>query len=143
MAIDGINPNDIDRIEVVKGPAATTLYGTEAAGGVIQIFTKRGSAGAPAWTLTVDGGQSVMGHQGPLTDSDVKVMANAFTENNLDVYPTGDFDVDYLLPSGDIGNNNGLRLNDCASGVNMSALYPSINNYGAEPGCPESGSWFP
>jgi TonB-linked SusC/RagA family outer membrane protein len=142
MAIDGINPNDIDRIEIVKGPAATTLYGTEAAGGVIQIFTKRGSAGAPAWTLTVDGGQSVMGHQGPLTDSDVKVMANAFTENNLDVYPTGDFDVDYLLPSGDIGNNNGLRLNDCASGVNMSALYPSINNYGAEPGCPESGSWF-
>ena len=142
MAIDGINPNDIDRIEIVKGPAATTLYGTEAAGGVIQIFTKRGAAGAPAWTLTVDGGQSVMGHQGPLTDADVKVMANAFTEDNLDVYPTGDFDVNYLLPSGDIGNNNGLRLNDCATGVNMSSLYPSINNYGAEPGCPESGSWF-
>ena len=38
-----INPEDIDRIEVIKGSAATSLYGTEASAGVIQIFTKRGS----------------------------------------------------------------------------------------------------
>ncbi|MDE3002559.1 MAG: SusC/RagA family TonB-linked outer membrane protein [Gemmatimonadota bacterium] len=142
MAIDGINPNDIDRIEIVKGPAATTLYGTEAAGGVVQIFTKRGAAGAPAWTLTMDGGLSRMGHQGPLVGSDVVPMANAYTESHPDLYPTGDYNVDYMLPEGDIGNANGLRLNDCASGVNLSALYPTIDSYGAEPGCPESGSWF-
>jgi TonB-linked SusC/RagA family outer membrane protein len=142
MAIDGINPNDIDRIEIVKGPAATTLYGTEAAGGVIQIFTKRGSAGAPAWTVTVDQGMQRMGHQGPQTAADVKPMSNYFTRNNLDVYPTGDYNVDYLLPAeGEIGNANGLRLNDCASGDPMSQ-YPTIDGYGAEPGCPESGSWF-
>jgi outer membrane receptor protein involved in Fe transport len=46
-----INPNDIDRIEVIKGSAATTLYGTEASAGVIQIFTKSGSSGAPVWTM--------------------------------------------------------------------------------------------
>lgn len=51
-----INPNDIERIEVLKGSAASTLYGTEAAAGVIQIFTKRGSSGAPRWTLQVDQG---------------------------------------------------------------------------------------
>src|SRR5690606_14159725 len=39
--LQDINPADIERIEVVKGPAATTLYGTEASGGVIQIFTKK------------------------------------------------------------------------------------------------------
>lgn len=142
MAIDGINPNDIDRIEIVKGPAATTLYGTEAAGGVIQIFTKRGSAGAPAWAITVDGGLSRMGHQGPQVGSDVVPMANYFTENNPDIYPSGDYGTEWLLPDGDIGNANGLRLNDCASGVNLSQIYPTINDYGAEPGCPESGSWF-
>ena len=142
MAIDGINPNDIDRIEIVKGPAATTLYGTEAAGGVIQIFTKRGSAGAPAWAVTVDQGMQRMGHQGPQTAADVKPMSNYFTRNNPDVYPTGDYNVDYLLPAeGEIGNANGLRLNDCASGDPMSQ-YPTIDGYGAEPGCPESGSWF-
>ena len=38
-----IDPADIERIEVAKGPAAATLYGTDAAGGVIQIFTRRSS----------------------------------------------------------------------------------------------------
>src|SRR5439155_229589 len=47
--LNDINPDDIERIEVLKGAAATTLYGTEAAAGVIQIFTKRGSIGAPSW----------------------------------------------------------------------------------------------
>ncbi len=48
--LDGINTADIERIEVIKGSAATTLYGTEASAGVIQIFTKSGSAGSPVWT---------------------------------------------------------------------------------------------
>ena len=55
-ALDGINPDDIERIEVISGPAATTLYGTEASSGVIQIFTKRGAAGAPVWTVETQQG---------------------------------------------------------------------------------------
>lgn len=43
--LTGINPTDIERIEVIKGAAASTLFGTEASAGVIQIFTKRGRAG--------------------------------------------------------------------------------------------------
>lgn len=54
--LDDINPNDIERIEVIKGAAASTLYGTEAAAGVIQIFTKRGSEGTPRWTFQTDQG---------------------------------------------------------------------------------------
>ncbi len=65
---DDINPADIERIETIKGAAATTLYGTEAAGGVIQIFTKRGVAGAPAWSLTMDQGINTLGHIGPAVD---------------------------------------------------------------------------
>ncbi|MGH7468753.1 MAG: TonB-dependent receptor domain-containing protein [Longimicrobiales bacterium] len=49
--LSDLNPNDIDRIEVIKGAAAGTLYGSEATNGVIQIFTKRGrSDSAPRWT---------------------------------------------------------------------------------------------
>lgn len=44
-ALDAINPEDIESIEVIKGPAAATLYGADAANGVIQIITKRGQAG--------------------------------------------------------------------------------------------------
>ncbi len=43
--MDFINPSDIERIEVIKGPAAATLYGADAAGGVIQIITKKGIRG--------------------------------------------------------------------------------------------------
>ena len=49
-----INPQDIDRIEIIKGAAAATLYGTEASSGVIQIFTKRGITGAPRYTFSTD-----------------------------------------------------------------------------------------
>lgn len=48
------SPDEIKSIEVVKGPAAATLYGTEATNGVIQIFTKTGTKGADAtWNLEV------------------------------------------------------------------------------------------
>ena len=50
--INDFNPDDIESIEIIKGPAAATLYGTEAANGVIQIITKRGAQGAPQWNLT-------------------------------------------------------------------------------------------
>jgi TonB-dependent SusC/RagA subfamily outer membrane receptor len=56
--LNDINPDDIERIEVVKGAAATTLFGTDAAAGVIQIFTKRGSQGAPKWTTQLNSGFS-------------------------------------------------------------------------------------
>ncbi len=55
--INDINPADIERIEVIKGSAASTLYGTEAAAGVIQIFTKKGSRGGePVWNFQIDQG---------------------------------------------------------------------------------------
>ncbi|MCB0374299.1 MAG: SusC/RagA family TonB-linked outer membrane protein [Sinomicrobium sp.] len=40
-----INPNDIETVSVLKGPAATALYGLRAANGVILITTKRGKSG--------------------------------------------------------------------------------------------------
>ena len=47
--LDDIDPSSIERVEVLKGAAAATLYGTEASNGVIQIFTKKGATGAPVW----------------------------------------------------------------------------------------------
>lgn len=54
--LQDIAAEDIERIEVIKGASAATLYGTEAAGGVIQIFTKRGFSGAPIWSAEVTQG---------------------------------------------------------------------------------------
>jgi TonB-dependent SusC/RagA subfamily outer membrane receptor len=55
--LNDINPQDIESIEIIKGPAAATIYGTEAANGVIQIITKRGLAGAkPQVNLQIQDG---------------------------------------------------------------------------------------
>jgi TonB-linked SusC/RagA family outer membrane protein len=43
LGLADINSEDIERIEIVKGAAASSLYGSDAANGVIQIFTKRGT----------------------------------------------------------------------------------------------------
>lgn len=53
-----INPDDIESIEIVKGPAAATLYGADASAGVIQIRTKRGQAGSGfTQTMSIEYGE--------------------------------------------------------------------------------------
>ena len=51
--LNDLNPDDIERVEVLKGAAAATLYGSDATNGVIQIFTKHGkNDSAPAWNVS-------------------------------------------------------------------------------------------
>ena len=56
--LNDFNPADIESIEILKGPSAATLYGTEAANGVINIITKKGAAGAPRWNVTARQGMN-------------------------------------------------------------------------------------
>ena len=58
--LDDFNPEDIESIEIIKGPAAATLYGTEASAGVIQIITKKGNEGAPQFNVSIRQGQNFM-----------------------------------------------------------------------------------
>jgi len=55
-ALADLLTSDIERIEVTKGGAASTLFGSDAATGVIQIFTKKGTPGAPRITARVERG---------------------------------------------------------------------------------------
>jgi TonB-linked SusC/RagA family outer membrane protein len=45
--ISSIDPSTIDRIEVIAGSAASTIYGAQGANGVIQVFSKKGKQGKP------------------------------------------------------------------------------------------------
>ncbi|GLC25722.1 SusC/RagA family TonB-linked outer membrane protein [Roseisolibacter agri] len=49
--IADLNPEDIESVEILKGPSAGAIYGSKAANGVVVIRTKRGSAGRPAFSL--------------------------------------------------------------------------------------------
>jgi TonB-linked SusC/RagA family outer membrane protein len=54
--LNDISPEDIESIEIIKGPAAATIYGTEASNGVIQIITKKGRVGDAQWNASIRGG---------------------------------------------------------------------------------------
>ena len=122
LPLNDISPEDIERVEIVKGAAATTLYGTEASGGVIQIFTKRGRAGAPEWALEVQGGTNDLESMGPEGD------------------PTG------LFVKQCRGDR--LRAIDVVQSTTNSAGVTTPNpRFGQDvifedPTCPASGSWL-
>jgi TonB-linked SusC/RagA family outer membrane protein len=77
------NPDDIESIEIVKGPAATTLYGTEAVNGVIQIITKKGAIGKTQWDFnTRQGANWFSNPQGRLwTNWDTNAAGDTVSEN--------------------------------------------------------------
>ncbi len=54
--LNDINPDDIENMEVLRGPAASATYGTDAATGVVVITTKRGRSGTPRWNLYTEQG---------------------------------------------------------------------------------------
>lgn len=51
-AISGLNPSDIERIDILKDASATAIYGVKAANGVIVVTTKHGREGTPSVSYT-------------------------------------------------------------------------------------------
>ncbi|HEX3160469.1 MAG TPA: TonB-dependent receptor, partial [Gemmatimonadaceae bacterium] len=74
-----LDPNEIERIEVVKGAAAAALYGSRANDGVVQIFTKRGRAGATRFTLRTTAGLDKVEHFVPVNQSPVNAAGAPVT----------------------------------------------------------------
>jgi TonB-dependent SusC/RagA subfamily outer membrane receptor len=81
--INDLNPDDIQNIEIVKGPSAATLYGIQAANGVVLITTKRGVSGKARWNAFVE--------QGVVEDNNT-YRTNYFGRSDdpdWDTYPSG------------------------------------------------------
>jgi len=55
--LNDVNAEEIENIEILKGPAASALYGSAASNGVILISTRRGRAGAPVWRAYAEAAQ--------------------------------------------------------------------------------------
>jgi TonB-dependent starch-binding outer membrane protein SusC len=82
--LNDFDPEDIESIELVKGPAAATLYGADASTGVIQIITKRGRVGAGRFTQTLSAERhSIDRNFEPRTNYGRCSAANTTNANNL------------------------------------------------------------
>ncbi len=79
--LDDINPQDIEDIQVLKGAAATALYGTGAANGVIQITTKRGKAGKARWNIYTEAGsdRTLVPENDPLQSTNYRQIGKSAT----------------------------------------------------------------
>jgi TonB-linked SusC/RagA family outer membrane protein len=115
--LNDIDPADIERVEVVKGPAATTLYGSEASAGVIQIFTKRGRSGATRWTFQTDQSLSQVRRFGPTQGFDGSALNIPAGEES----PYGTPDYMYLEPW--LGTGHGQKYLVSLSGGKESLEY--------------------
>jgi TonB-dependent SusC/RagA subfamily outer membrane receptor len=128
--LSDINPADIDRIEVLKGAAAATLYGSEATNGVIQIFTKRGRMENTAqWNLGITTGITRLASNFPTKlaprfsgpDGTRARDANDLIENGL--YQAYDLSVQggsqrstYFVSGGFLNEQGSLQPNDNVKG---------------------------
>lgn len=75
--LNDIDPEDIQTIEIVKGPAAAALYGTAAANGVLLITTKRGRSGDAEWNFFVETGEIEDRTDYPLNYTSYEVIGSA------------------------------------------------------------------
>jgi len=80
--IADLNPQDIESIEILKGPAAAAIYGSKAANGVIVIETRRGGGGAPSWRIMGRGG---------VPDNSEKIGSRVFETRQEAVDAFGEF----------------------------------------------------
>ncbi len=67
FAYAAVDVNSIDHVEVIRGPQASTIYGSDASGGVMQIFTKHGIGAPDRPTLNASIAEGVV--QGPDKDA--------------------------------------------------------------------------
>ena len=109
-----LNPNTIENMEIVKGPSATTLFGSEAAPGVIQVMTRTGHDGDPEWnyrsTHRFDDVQSFGSDQRPYVGMDPFLSTGYGQQHNLSVSGGGST-VQYFA-SGVFEDSDGIHPND-------------------------------
>lgn len=114
--IADLDPNEIERIEIVKGAAAAALYGSRANDGVVQIFTKRGRPGALRTTYRVSGQSD---------DVERRLEVNRATVNALGapVPQRYDYQDDIFRRAGRISSNLSLSGGDDKTTFFLSGTY--------------------
>jgi TonB-linked SusC/RagA family outer membrane protein len=131
-----INPDDIESMNVLKGPAASALYGSRAANGVIMITTKKGKAGKISTDInsgvSIDSpfllpsfqntyGQGAGGKSSENASGSWGAAATTYPNNIKDFYRNG------------ISTNNSIGLSGGSENIQTYMSYTHNNNQGLVP----------
>jgi TonB-dependent starch-binding outer membrane protein SusC len=109
-----LDPSDIERIEILKGAAAAALFGSRANNGVVQIFTRRGRAGATRFTASTRATRSDLPRRIPF----------ALTPRNPDGTPAVRYDHQDLLFRNSMGQDHHVSA---SGGAENTRYYLSAN----------------
>ena len=111
--VSDLNPEEIESIEVLRGPSAATLYGTDAANGVVIITTKRGREGAPQWTAYTEQGLVYDNHDWPTSYFGYGTTSTGTATGNC---------YNYLLASGACASRDSVRQVNPATNDSLTPL---------------------
>lgn len=123
-ALAGINPNDIESVSVLKDAAATAIYGSRAAAGVILITTKKGKRGKTRLSVDAEQGISVVAFDNKLSEPLNSAEYLALTREGLVNAGASDAQIEAIL--GSLGAESGVDT-DWRDLVTRRANFTSLN----------------
>ena len=93
--LNGINPKDIESIEILKDADATAIYGSRGANGVVLITTKKGIAGKTRFTINSSTSFSKVGRFMDMMNTEQfnQMRDEAFANDGITVFPANAYDM--------------------------------------------------
>jgi len=120
--LDGINPDDIKSMQILKDASSTAIYGSRGANGVVIITTKKGSVGSGQLTLDVSYGWQ------KATKLPKQTSAQMYAQKLVEYGGIAEFDLqDYLN-----GTDKGIDWNDEVFGTGSVQNYKVVFSKGTE-----------
>ncbi|MBJ2173344.1 SusC/RagA family TonB-linked outer membrane protein [Aureibaculum sp. A20] len=120
--LSDINPQDIDRIEVIKGAAAAAIYGSRASNGVVQIFTKRGKTGEPVITLSTSVNFNSLRKKRDFNEAPLDWASGDITD--LTTVPVTRYDYQDMVFQNSVGTDNYVSV---AGGMEKTNYFASLS----------------
>ena len=123
-----ISPQDIDRIEVIKGAAAAAIYGSRASNGVVQIFTKKGQSGEPVITVSSSVNFNSLRKKRDFNQEPYEWASSDIT--NLDKVPATRYDYQDMVFQNSTGTDNYVSMSGGKENTNYFASFSYLKNDG-------------
>lgn len=126
--LSDISPQDIDRIEVIKGAAAAAIYGSRASNGVVQIFTKKGKSGKPVITVSSSVNFNSLRKKRDFNQEPFDWASSDITV--LDKVPATRYDYQDMVFQNSTGTDNYVSMSGGKDDTNYFASFSYLSNDG-------------
>lgn len=123
-----LNPNDIERIEIIKGAAAAAIYGSRASNGVVQIFTKKGVEGKPQFTFSTQMRSSSLRKK--MAWNQYPFRFKNFTATDTEKVPVERYDFQDMIFRNAFGTENNVSVSGGGNGTRYFVSASNLYNQG-------------